>query len=311
MRLPPSLTGAIRFVRDVLRTHRTLTVLLLALFVAGASGSFLRGDILGTASTRFGGPQGSDDDELRACSGMHGPFEDMETIAEVQDEYVSMMSSIFMEHETVLRTPSLWRCGAGKKAEPPIAQLTDVASRLPGWHVIPEIDGPAFPRPVGFSKFSSVVGELQRAYECKLVELQDRAIAEISRNKDRAPGNFCCTPQGCVPDDGTTICSSGSVSDSLCDNMCPVLFTTADLAMRLPRFDEAINTERQRSRNAVERSLYALRSADLNYELARELTCYLRASLDLRNELNLMADAVSCLPKIWNAVTSIHDKKEP
>ncbi len=291
-----------------LSAHRLLVVLLLALFVLAGSGQV--GAFVRTPPVQFGGQYDTDDD-LRVCSGMHTMFEEYETIAEVQELYMQAMGGVFREHETILRTPSQWKCGAGQSGEPSLPSLNLLAANLPGWSVFPSSGAPPVVRPVRFVSFSAVVAELQREYECKLVELQDRALLEISRNKDRAPGNFCCTEQGCTISGDGSSCVGPQTSDSLCNDQCPVFFTTMDIATRLGPYDLAINNERQRSRTALERSLYALRSADMHYEVARQLTCYMRASLDLRNELNLTADAISCMPKIWDALTSIHDKKKP
>ena len=307
MSLTSSVTGITRALLRKLSTHRILVVLLLALFVAAGSrqvGAFLR-----VPPIQFGG-QNDTEDDLRVCSGMHTIFEEYETIAEVQELYIQQMSAVFSEHERVLSTPSQWKCGAGQTGEPPLPALNMLAGNLPGWSVFPSSSAPAVMRPVTFNVFSAVVAELQREYECKLVELQDRALLEISRNKDRAPGNFCCSGQGCTRVGGVT-CVGPVTQDSLCNDQCPVFFTTMDIATRLGPYDLAIGNERQRSRTALERSLYALRAADMHYEVARQLTCYMRASLDLRNELNLAADAISCMPKIWDALTSIHDKKQP
>ena len=310
IRLPPSVTGLVTEAQRILRTHRMLAIIMAGLFVAVGAENFVRADLLGNPAVQFGG-QNNTDDDLRTCSGMHTVFENFETIAEAQELYVQEMSAVFSEHETFLRTPSSWKCGAGQSGEPSLPKLQNLAEHLPGWSAFPSSGAPAVMRPVSFAAFSAVVAEFQREYECKLVELQDRAIYEISRNKDRAPGQFCCSDQGCIPAGNGSLCTAAQTQDSMCDQQCPVLFTTMDLATRLGPYDLAINNERQRSRTALERSLAALRSADMHYEVARQLTCYIRASLDLRNELNLTADAISCMPKIWDALTSIHDKKQP
>lgn len=310
MRIPASIKGPYDAAMKILRTHKTLTIILLALFVAAGSGGYLRGDLLGNPAIQFGG-QNNKDDDLRACSSMHTIFESFETIAESQQLYVQQMSAIFSEHEKVLRTPSQWKCGAGQSGEPALPALQLLATHLPGWSVFPATGAPPVARPVTFDAFSAVAAELQREYECKLVELQDRAIAEIARNKDQAPGTFCCTEEGCMESGNGAVCTGPETDNSMCNDQCPIYFTQPALAARIPLYDEAINNERTRSRTAIGRALYALRSADMHYEVARQLVCYERASLDLRNELGLTADAVSCMPKIWDAVTSIHDKKKP
>ncbi len=310
MRIPSSVSGLYGECSRILRTHRVLALIMVGLFVAAGAENFVRANLTGDPAVQLGA-QTYSDDYLRTCSGMHTVFADFETIAEAQELYVEEMSAVFSEHESILRTPSLWKCGAGQTGEPNMPRLQNLAAHLSGWNVFPSSGAPAVQRPVSFTAFSAVVAEFQREYECKLVELQDRAIYEISRNKDRAPDQFCCTNQGCIPAGNGSLCTGPQTSDSMCNQQCPILFTTVDLATRIGPYDVAINNERQRSRTALERSLYALRSPDIHYEVARQLTCYIRASLDLRNELNLTADAISCMPKIWDALTSIHDKKRP
>jgi len=300
-----------RSLEELLRTHRVLVIILLGLLVAAVSPRFLQGQLfgqLGSSSSSSSSFRASDD--LRNCSSSGTIFRFDESVPKVRALYLARMNGIFSEHEKILRTPSQWKCGSGPGGEPPMQELEDLAEELPGWHVRTVVDQPGVPLPVTFDAFSAIAAELQREYECKLIELQDRAAALVSRNEDLNDGSFCCSQVGCVPDNGQYECTGALTASPQCDAECPVFLTTPALATRLPQFDAEAGLERQRSRNALERALAAIRSAEVNYAVARQLLCYERASLDLRSELGLVADAVSCMPKIWDAVTSIHDRKE-
>jgi hypothetical protein len=310
---PAGIRTGYRHVVALLRRHRVLVVILVGLAAAGPAGRFLAGDInnrgvTGLTITQAG--QG-DPDELRACSSQKTIFESLNTVDEVHQLYMQEMNAIFTEREMVLKNSDTWTCGINSDSTMPMGMLQSLAARLPGWFVVPEPpSGPAVQRPVTFDAFSAIAGELQREYECKLFELQDRAIAHIMRNDDLSPGQFCCTEQGCAPSGNGSLCIDSPTSDQTCNQACPVYMTQNELAARLPATMEVIAIERQRSRLALDRALQTMRSFDANFPVARELICYQRASLDLRNELNLLADAVSCMPKIWDAITSIHDRKD-
>lgn len=309
---PAGIRTGYRHVVTLLRRHRVLAVILVGLAAAGPAGRFLAGDLGrdGVLNLVVGGGIEAED-ELRACTGQNTIFEDMQTVDEVHQAYMQEMNAIFTERETVLKNSDVWTCGLGSDSTMPMAMLQSLASRLPGWFVVPEPPGgPAIQRPVTFDAFSAIAGELQREYECKLFELQDTAIAHIIRNDDLSPGEFCCTDSGCASVNAGFTCNDAPTSDPLCNESCPVYMTNNELAARLPATMEAIALERRRSRLALDRALQTIRSFDANFPVARELICYQRASLDLRNELNLLADAVSCMPKIWDAITSIHDRKD-
>lgn len=310
MTILPSLNHYRRSLESLLRTHRVLVIILLALFVAALSPRFLRGQLVGSLGGGSSSSSLATSDDLRGCSSTDTIFASDESLTKVRNIYLTEMNAIFTEHETLLRTPSQWKCGAGSAGEPAAPALQQLAAKLPGWHIRPTFGGTPVGRPITFDAFSAVAAELQREYECKLVELQDRAISLVARNEDLTAPLFCCTKLGCVPDVGAVTCDTVPVSSPQCAAQCPVYLTMPDFAHRVPLFDSEAGLERQKSRNALERSLAAIRSAEVNYAVARQLLCYERASLDLRAEMSLLADAVSCMPKIWDAVTSIHDRKE-
>lgn len=313
MKIGFSLHKGIVSAQEILARYRVLTVLLLGLFAMAGTGKFLAGNltqrgITGLTIIRAGGDE---EDELRACSSQHTIFEDLEVMDDVNTLYLQEMNAIFDEREQILKNSAQWLCGENADTLTPMPALQSLAARLPGWYVLPEPpDGTPVQRPVNFGAFSAIAAELQREYECKLVELSDQAVALMTRNKDISPDLFCCTPQGCALESIGFECLSAPTSDPQCNQECPVYLTQMEIATRLPSIQETLAIERQRSRLSLDRALQTMRSFDINFLVARELVCYQRASLDLRNEFNLLADAVSCMPKIWDAVTSLHDRKE-
>lgn len=165
-------------------------------------------------------------------------------------------------------------------------------------------------RPVSFDAFGAVVAEFQREYECKLTELQDRLLLEVARNQDLPRGTqFCCMADGCGIVSDAAACTGPITTDPVCDNACDLSLTISAhiFATRMGPYHRDLQTEREVSRIAVSRAIQTLRSFEIHSAAARQLTCYQRASLDLRNEMSLLADTVSCMPKIWDATTSLHD----
>lgn len=313
MKIQESVRNGYVSAQETLSHHRVFAVLLLGLFAMAGTGNFLTGELINRGVTGLViSLAGKDEkDELRACNGQHTIFQDMEVLDDVQKAYFREMNGIFTEREEILKNSAEWICDKDSDALTSMPMLRSLAVRLPGWHVIPEPpDGPMVQRPVTLAAFGSIAAELQREYECKLFELNDRSIALMTRNKDLAPGKFCCANQGCTATNNVFECVGPQTDDSQCDQACEVYLTQIEIATRLPAISDTLAIERQHSRMALDRALQTMRSFDINFLIARELTCYQRASLDLRNEFNLLADTVSCMPKIWDAVTSIHDRKE-
>jgi hypothetical protein len=294
-----------------LRAHRVLLIVLVGLFVAGQAGAFLtgylgRGGITGLVIRKEAQVK---DDELRACSGQHTMFQDMETVDAVHKQYLAEMNAIFNEREQSLQRSETWLCDQDVDTSLPMDALKKLAAKLPGWSIA--LSGPKSTpviRPVTVEAFSAIAAELQRDYECKLTELNDRALALMSRNKDISPGEFCCSKLGCAATVTGAECLGDVTTDSICNRECPVYLSSPEIAKRLSSTSEVIQVEKEHSRIALDRALLALRSMDSKFPIARGLLCYQRASLDLRNEFSLLADAVSCMPKIWDAVTSLHDR---
>lgn len=281
----PPFSGLLSSLRDTWRRHRLLIASMVILSVVAALTQVkLRGSLLGGP----GGPGGSSSSEesLRTCSDAWTIFEGKENATEVMGLFSGEVTKVVEERVQYLEKPSDWKC---MDKEPAMPKLQALAAKLPGWHYPPE--GPpgaggsplAFPlRPVIFESSASVMSEFLREYECKLVALDARATnAVLTGNDLDAP----CLPGTCPP------------------------INSADLAKRVGAYRERLKQERRRARLALERTLHLLRSFDANYQAARNIVCLQRASLDLRNELNLLADTTSCMPKIWDALTSIHDRK--
>lgn len=307
--------------RRMVVRHRILVLTIIVMFAAAGSSRFVRGNILGTGSSGGLGNSSSSEQSLRACDSKDTRFEDVQNIDELRNIYRQGMTAVVSEREKILKTPSLWKCGLGAAGEPPIAELRALAADIPGWHyrvdtsfLFGAVTVPV-QRPVTFASFASIVAEFQRGYECKLSELQDRNLAEVALNNDiEKPAQFCCITagdsQGCREQADVGICETPLTTNPACNEQCPVLLYMSDLARRVPALHQNALDEREISRVAMERMLSTMRSFEVNYAVARQFVCYQRASLDLKNEMSLLADAVSCMPKIWDAVTSIHDKKQ-
>jgi hypothetical protein len=297
-----------------LRKYRSFVVLFLFLCAVAGSTKFLTGNlsVIGGPGTFTSQETTGDAPSLRTCSSAGTVFERIENLGDMRKLYRQYVSTVVAERETILRAPSTWKCG--RDGEPESPMLESLAALLPGWHervrvplFIGSITMPVT-RPVTFDSFSAILGEFQREYECKLTELQDKSIAEVSRNQDiDKPTQFCCTTDGCREQTNSAGCQTPLTDDPLCNNQCSVALDMSDFVTRLPLLHQDLLQERTTSRVAMERTLQTLRSFDMNFTVARQLICYERAALDLRQEMNLLADAVSCMPKIWDAITSLHN----
>ncbi|OGJ60322.1 hypothetical protein A3A67_02410 [Candidatus Peribacteria bacterium RIFCSPLOWO2_01_FULL_51_18] len=266
-----------------LKKHKFLvfTALILAVVVALTKVDF-RGALVGLSGP---GVSSSSEDSLRTCSDAGTMFEGMNNLTAVMKKYHEKVSGVVKERQQYFERPDLWKCTEPES----MPELSSLASRLPGWHY-PDgsaaLSGQNYKlRPVLFESFASVLAEYLREYECKLVRLQQADIDAVISNND--------IDQPC-----------GGVGLSSCPGT-----TIRDLATRPETFSDKISVERHRARVALERTLHVLRSYEMNYAAARNLICLHRASMDFRAEMSLIADATSCMPKIWDAVTSIHDRK--
>ncbi len=269
---------------------------------------FLRGELVGDGA---GGEEfsGSEKEGLRTCTSESTIFEDTDTLKESRDLFLERMDEVVQERETYLFSPSKWTCTSEEEAPETMEKLSELAEELPGWKYRLSEDVEEV-RPVHFAAFDSILTEFEREYECKLTEFREASSLETIGNRDlENPAQFCCTDGDlCMQATENVTCAGGTTEDPACDGACEIQVTHADIATRTTAFEDRTDIERARARMALERTVHALRSFETSYAYARQLHCFQRASLDLKNQMSLLADAVSCMPKIWNAVTSVHDR---
>lgn len=255
----------------------TLTLsLIVAALIAGLQYGAFRAGIFGSMHIT---DHPYDPSFPRACSATGTVFQTINRPDVAIALFRSTLDNVFAERERILGNPSQWSCINGQ--QPEVAALTALATSLPGWQYKVKIPWIPFSKtlwirkPVTFDDFSSIVMEFERAYECRLAEFQAQGVA--------------LGLAGAVPGYNSSLGTLGTLA----------------MAVQLNR--ERMQQERTRARVAIERALSALQSYEVTLPLAHNLHCIWRAGLDLRNELNLLSQAVSCMPRIWDAVTSLHD----
>ena len=278
-----AIAGARHFISSVRRHQALMYVALVAVCVVGSSRYFIGGRLLSASAAGGGSSSSVSTDEIRACSSVGTMFEGMTDLKKVMDMFRQRTSSVVGEREKFLATPSTWICLPGASGdEPPMPMLQGLANELPGWHFqysdTPGGSVNTVLKPMAFGSFASILSEFEREYECKLSEFQEEAFERVYRGDD--------IPSIDAPQ------------------------AQPEYIYRLGEFHRLQLIERQRARTAVERTIHALRSIEINYVYAKQLVCFQRASLDLKNELGLLADATSCMPRIWDALTSLHDRKQ-
>ncbi len=330
MTRPVTFRRRLQSFRKTMRTHGALVILLTFLAVVAGSSQFLKGSLLEgvTVSSQSGDASSvASLSPLRTCSATGTVFEKIWNFSVLERTFREQMTAVVKEREQLLSSPSSRSCL--KDQEPEMPALRMMAKELPGWYVqeqYPVSDGTATRttlRPVTWNTFSSIVTEFERVYECRLTEISDRALLVVSSNldydetgPDGRPTMFCCTEAsgsggGCVRKEEGTACSTTATANPQCDNQCSVGIDSFQIAMRLNPLVQRMDIERSHVRTALQRTLTTLRSFETNDAIARQLSCYERASVDLQNELSLLSDASSCLPRIWDVVTSLHDRKSP
>lgn len=312
----------------LLRTNGVLVTLLTFLAIIAGSSQFLRGSLLeGVTVSSLSGSSSSVAplSPLRTCSATGSIFQDIWNFSTLESTFREQMAAVTNERIELLSGPSKWSCL--KDQEPAMPALTQMAKSLPGWYVQEQYPVPqgtltrTMLRPVIWNAFSSIVTEFERVYECRLGEIASRGSIVVMDNLDYdrtdatgRPTTFCCTEAsgtsgGCVRKEEGTACSTVETTDPQCENQCSVLIDSYQMATRLKPLVERMETERAHVRIALQRTLATLRSFETNFAIARQLNCYERASVDLQNELSLLSDAGSCLPRMWDIVTSLHDRK--
>ena len=263
-----------------------ITVLIILSIIAAVSGRFFQGQLLTAV------PKGSQSQSVlvstRACTSEGTMFFGLVRIDDVVSTFQKEASAVTAEREKFLRSSSDWTCPLlGDSTEPLMPALDTLSKKLPGWHYSYPVDSGeaitvAIHKPATFETFDSVMGELLFEYECKLSEMQGNEISVIFQN--------------------------GDITDPTCGDKCPATKDIPELVRRADPFYRRITDERNRARYAIERTIQSLRSFEMQYPITRDLICFARASLDLRSEMSLLADATSCMPKIWDAATSLHDR---
>ncbi len=264
-------------VQTIIRNNPLLTggILVLVLLAIG-SNILLRADLTG------GGIGGSSSSEhiknLHACTSSGTVFEGL-TPLEATAKFRADMSAVVQERQDLLIKPSLWSCASDtdEGLQPPMPALTAMATnKMPAWTVRTGANTYTT-KPIRFADFSSIVMEYERSYECTLSEFQGKAPLIVTLNEDG---------------DGTQT----------------ALESWMLLGVRANVFFKNMENERRRSRIAVERTISTLRSMEITSPLTTRMQCLVRQQLDLRSQMSLLADAMSCLPRIWDAATSLHDR---
>ncbi|MEQ1849655.1 MAG: hypothetical protein ABL890_03640 [Candidatus Peribacteraceae bacterium] len=300
-------------------TAWTVFVLSLIALIVGAVTTVLRAD-LDAGGSGTGGSSSSSSSlapAYRECSSRGTMFEDIRNLDEARNLFASTMGRVTEERQKLLTDTSNWSCTAATAM--PMPTLTELADSLPAWHyrksnLFSGLFGFGYTtelRPVTFASFSSIVGEYLRVYECTVAELQSSAFVIVSNNQDYPPGTqFCCTQNGCEEATRAASLCTGAVTDKPdCGGECSqAKLSMLDLAKRPTSFSARAIPERTRARIAVERTLTALHSYEMEHETIRQLSCAERATLDALSMTALLSEAASCLPKIWDVSTSLHDR---
>lgn len=247
----------------------------------------------------------------RPCSSKATIFEDLTSPDALSETFRQQMALVVDERTAIVGDPERWTCGADEPEEPPLPALTAMATALPGWRRRDRALGGGFllvPKPVTMATFSSVTGEFLRAYECRILELQAASLPITQVNGDLDATAYCCQAGACVPAGPSTRCDAPPSPDRTCGGACPVILGSPDIVARPSAYVDRLHDERTRARVAMERLMLNLASYDRAWRTSRDLSCLMRASLDLQAEMSLLATATSCLPRLWDAVTSLHDR---
>ncbi len=271
----------------ILREHELLFLSLLILTVIAAGSQWLlKADIIGQNGPNPAVVVAKTEDP-RACTSVGTIFEDLERPIDVIKKFQAETSKVMAERENILRKPSLWQCfdTSGEIRPPAMPLLEALAADLPGWNygrVTAAGDRESIRKPVSFQAFASVVMELEREYECRLVEFETNSTSTVLANKDR---------------------------DTVTAEDDPNELTFSELDLRVDALKTRMRRERVRARTALEHTINTLRSFETGVLFTVQMSCFQRAALDVRSELSLLADEISCMPKLWDNVNSLHDTK--
>jgi hypothetical protein len=322
---------------DLQRLYTGVLALIVGISIPIIGMQLVRAQITNGASSSSSSLASSDDP--RSCTSVGTMFEGITRPVVAINLFRQHMSAVVAEREAILKNTLAWSCFGGPNGiqPPPSPVLTALATALPGWHYkyTTQVGGLGtqtimVPKPVNFESFASVIMEFEREYECKLAEFQPESPLMVRTDQDldgpegmaNAGGgtNFCCTEitNFCVdpnvPDSNGDLptCNSARYQgpDPTCNQECVISDFYGNFGMRIQNNFERMNNERIRARIAVERTINTLRSFEQAVVFTVQMSCFQRAGLDIKNELALMADGTSCMPKIWDSLNSLHDKLE-
>jgi hypothetical protein len=279
----------------------------------------------------------SDLDDHRSCTSSGTIFFGIRRPIDAINLFQQLASGVVAEREQILRDVTLWECFGGPDGiqPPPSPLLQSLASQLPGWHYKYTTDVAGLgmqttyvPKPVYFESFASILMELEREYECKLAEFQPESVLTVRTDQDldgpdgaanSAGSTYCCEKETYLCVDASAPDADGNLPecdpdryqgpDPVCNTECTVSDHFDNFGIRIQNNFERMNRERKRARVAVKRSIITLRSLEMSVVFAVQMSCFQRAGVDIKNELALMADGTSCMPKIWDSVNSLHDLK--
>ncbi len=314
------------------RLYTGVLALIVGMSIPVIGVQILRAEITGGQSSSSSLPNS---DDPRSCTSTGTMFAGITRPIDAINLFQTRMSAVVAERESILRRVSEWECfgGPGGIQPPPTPALTALAQELPGWYYkyTTNIGGLGvqtmyIPKPVKFESFASVVMEFQREYECKLAEMQPESTYMVRTDQDLdgpdgaanpGGGDYCCEESSKLCVDSSSLDSGGNTivcdpdlyqgSSPVCQLECTVPDDFGDFGMRIRKNFDRMTQERIRARIAVERTINTLRSLEQAVVFTVQMSCFQRAGLDLKNELSLLADGVSCMPKIWDSVNGLHD----
>lgn len=274
-----STTGKLQALLSGAKRHKQLLITMSVLSIFAVGGQILlRADLTANTTPTAAVSSSVPSFDARACSSDRTMFSGMRKPKEIIALFRRTVNEVVEEREQIFQHPSRWRCNVGAKVE--IPKLQALAQKLPGWNFVVVSGASLTPqvvqRTVDWQSFAAVLAEYLREYECKMAELEaSSAVLE--------PTDFGF---------------SSKESEDYMERM-----SRAEWAARM--FYE----NRIHARLAIERTIQALKSAEQHFQLTKDLVCLQRTTMDIQAEMTLLADTVSCLPKIWDAAMSIHDRK--
>lgn len=214
---------------------------------------------------------------LPACSDIDTPFEGVSLDA-ARETFHATVTTVVNAHIAAAGESNTLAltCTANdyRGLLQPSKELTDLATLLPEW-------GPTRTATLSEADIGSVLLEYLRVYECTLYKRSQFLVGYIQDEQ--------------------------SVHETLASGEEIEWITRSDLTAEEGRQSAIVQEELLTARPAVERTIAFIGSVDRLRPLSAELECLKRASLDVRNALGLMAEAASCLPKIWDARGSLRD----